>query len=1027
MMRAWPALIAGLVIAVAAPAQQENLLANPGFEAWTDKGPAGWAADDVKLVRADEAHSGEGALRVEAVQAGTHWRAGLWQAEQTPLEPDTQYLAVVWARGKGRLRIQLSQYNPGWIGGCSMLHADLTDEWTRYPFFYGAIAGEVQSIRFDLYLDGVGAWAEIDDASFAAIGPVQPPGENLVLNGDMETIGADGEPQHWSIARDLTARDRELAVAPDGSRALTVACTPEQDPEPDMSTWWDWAAQPPPSVGWINAAASETFEVEPGRTLEVSFKLAGRGVRTYHTKIFWLDEDGNLVKWFTVGPKHDGDWDWERVHESITVPSAGVHHARMEFWARAAGGRLWIDDVEIRPSRGRATGWVEARYEVEPMADAAPVPETRAEAGDLRQAAVSAGMIEPSLDRSKVRRTEAGLEIHLAGDTRLLMPLEGDRILGITAVNVGTTPLRNPDAPPIAALIETESGGHYSACRYLHHEVHGDEVIVDTALVREGGEDRLEWHFRPEQREIAGETHAGYAYRYRWASDSERVLQIADRATWELAGDPIGVTVVTQNAYAVQNQFTITPENTYAGDPGTRFAGADGLDYQYADGSAILSFYDEPIPYVDTRRAGGTQYIRYRDTTPFVGDREATTAWRCVLFASSSGHDSWTRARDYVYNLHAGFWAIEQHTPMPVMNVWGHWRERATHDDLLAYYIDEVVPQVGALGFRVLAVHSIWGRGGCSLDYIRPGDEWGGTQAVKALCDAAADNGMIVMAWAPTAHLWQHSPLFEQNPQWHLEGADGKPPTTYCWPEILGTRFRGGYMDYAVDAWRKIRDETGLGSLWLDSYRNFTHGINLASREVKLQQAEDLFRFHARLSQLGYVIYCESTGTFGIPAAGFPVANLDAPKPHGPDPTTRYMVSNYLGHRGNDEQDRAINDLLTEGDYYYRMLANKSPAWLSWPVFSQTPDRHAKIATANRDYVAVVQHMKLRDTLPDDRGVRWLDEEEGMRVLFTFRDARHEVGEAAQVTDVTTGEPVGIEDGAFPAEAMHTYLMRPDL
>jgi len=605
------------------------------------------------------------------------------------------------------------------------------------------------------------------------------------------------------------------------------------------------------------------------------------------------------------------------------------------------------------------------------------------------------------------------------------MPLTDQRLLGVAQVHQGGVAFRNPDAPPIAPLIETESGGHYTACRYLDHEVRGDQVTVRTVLVRDGGEDRLEWQFRPEEREIAGDRYVGFAYRYVWASDTERALHLDDRATWELQGHPPGVTVVTQNAYAVQNEFTLTADNLYAGGGGTRFAGGDGLDYQYASDGAILSFYDEPISYVDSRRAGGAEYIEYRDSTAFAGDRAAQTAWRCVLYCGEGSHDAWTRARDYVYGLHAGFWGIEQHTPMPIVNCWMHWRPLSEHGDRILYYLaDEVVPQVADLGFKVLAVHSVWGRGGCSLDVIEPGEQFGGTEALKYLCDAAAARGMIVQAWAPTAHLWQHSPLFEQNPGWHIEGADGKPPTLYCWPEILGARFRQGYADYALGQWRKIREETGLGSLWLDSYRNFTHGIRTADPNVLLQQAEDVFRFHADLAQLGYVLYTESTGTFGINAPGFPIANADTPSPSGPDPTTRYGVSGYLGHTGNEAQDNAANDVITGGDYYYRCLASKSPCWLSWPVFSQTPERHAKIAQANRDYVAVVEHMKLRRTLPDERGVEWTDPDAGVRVLFSFADGRHECAGAAEVLDVTTGQAVAIEDGGFVAEPMHTYLMR---
>lgn len=1012
-------MVAAVMMAASASAQETNLLVNPGFEQWDADGPVGWSSNGNPLLRADDAHSGAAALRIDA--GAENNRADVFQHEKTELQPDTQYLASVWAKGRGRFRIQLSQYNPNWVGGCSMLHADLTDEWTRYQFFYGVVGDEIKSIRFDLYLDGVGAYAIIDDASFAPIGPVGPPDENLVANGDMSAdADGDGVPDHWTLGNPTADSDRELAVGPDGSPALTVSCAPRAGAAADLERWWDWAAQPAPAVGWINAAASQAFAVEPGRTYEVSFQLRGQDVRTYHTKLFWLDAEGNTVKWFTIGPRHDGTWAWEQVDCAVTVPSAGVSSARLEFWARAAGGRLWVDSVSFRPSRGRALGWAEERYDVTTL-DAAPTTEAAAEPPVPRRPTVHG---EPSAVPTSARMGAEGLEIALSSGVRLLMPITDGELLGVTEVTRDGRRLRNPQAPPIAPLFETASGGHYIACRYLGHAVQGEEVLVRTALIREEGEDRLEWHFRPEVREIAGDAYRGYAYRYRWRSASEEVLNIADRSTWELSGDPLGVTIVTQNAYAVQNQFTLTPENLYAGDGGTRFAGGDGLDYQYAADGALLSFYAEPISYVDYRRAGHLDYVECRDVTPFSGDREATTAWRCVVYAPQGNHDAWTRAHDYVYDLHAGFWGIERPTPLPIVNCWMHWRSLAEHGDRILYYLaDEVLPRVADLGFRVLAVHSVWGRGGCSLDVIEPGAKFGGAEALKYLCDAAAARGMIVQAWAPTAHLWYHSPLFEQYPQWHIEGPDGRPPTTYCWPDILGARFRMGYAEYALGQWRTIRAQTGLGSLWLDSYRNFTHGIQTADRSVLLEQAEDLFRFHADLSRLGYALYCESTGTFGINAPGFPVANADTPTPSGPDPMTRYGVSGYVGHTGNETYDRAVNDVITRGDYYYRSLANKSPCWLSWPVFAQTPERHAKIAQANRDYMAVVEHMKLRTTLPDDSGVEWNDPGAGVRVLFSFAAARHACPEAARVTDVTTGRAVTVTAAAFETVPMHTYLI----
>ena len=1007
-----------------AHAQEGDLLQNGGFEHSTDGKPDAWQADDLDLaIEEADVHSGQRALRLKTVRTDGHFAALAYQSEQTPVAADTLYLASLWARGSGRLRLGLQQYGKtGWLGGKSAIHTDLTPDWTRYQFYYGTVGADVERVRFDINLDGKDAVGIIDDVALEVIGPREPLGENIVADGDMEAdADSDAVPDGWRLGRVLTDTDRRLAVGPDGSRALVCRCSPEPVEPPDYGKWWDWASQPAPAAGWINAASTSVFPVEPGRTYEISFRTRGQDIRVFHTKLWWMKDEKQSTKWFTIGPRHDGSWDWEQVTLSLTIPSAHVHFSRIEFWALAAGGRLWVDDVSIRPSRGYTTGWVEERYEVEPVevrVELPAVPPPILPAREVRKPAFEAR------ERSEVRVTDDTIAVLLSNGMDLRIALTDGTLLGVGEVNLGNFPLRSPGAPPIAPLIDTESGGHYVSCRYLNHEISDDgTAVLRTALkAADGHEDRLDWAFQPVTRTIAGLDYVGFAYRYEFTSDSESINQIADRSTWELAGIPLGVTVVTQNAYNVENTFTLAPDNVYCGTAGTRLAFGDGLDYQFAPDGALVIFYDEPVTFVDNRRAGSEEYVRYRDTTRYAGERSARTASKCVLFAERGDHDEWTRLRDHVYDKHAAFWDIIQHTPMPLMNCWMHWKELAKHGDQVLYHLaDEVAPKLGEMGFKVLALHSVWGRGGCSLDVIEPGEKFGGTEALKYLCEKAAEHGMIVQAWAPTAHMWEHSLLFEQYPGWWIEGPNGEPPTTYCYPEIRGTRFRGGWHDYAIGQWQKIREQTGLGSLWLDSYCSFTHRIKVADPRVGIEQAEDVFRFHAALSQLGYIVYTEATGTFGIVAPGFPVANLDRPNPTGPDPMTRYGVSNYLGHRGNEKQDNAINDVITKGDYYYRCLANKAPCWLSWLVFSQTPERHAKIARANRDYNQVVHLMKYRRTLPDDRGVEWINPDDSTRVLFSFREARYECPGITAAQDITEDKPVEITNGGFTAQAWHTY------
>ena len=1029
--RTWLWALLLLLVLASGPARTQDgeLLVNAGFEDWMGGTPANWEAPTGEMgVDEADVHAGKRALRLGAVKQGDDFRAELNHSEHISVARDTLYLASVWAKGSGRLRIQIQQYDDAtWIGGRSSIHTDLTREWTEHRLYYGVVDGEITRVRLSIYLDDRGAAALLDDASFRPQGPAQPLGPNLVANGDMETdADSDGVPDGWRTGPGATEADDRLAVGADGGRALTCRCSPatgDEAGQPWVKDWWDWSAQPAPAAGWINAASSNVFEVEPGRTYEIRFRLRGRAVRVYHTKLWWLDAEGDPIKWFTIGPRHDGDWEWEEVCLSLTVPSAHVHAARLEFWALAAGGRLWVDNVSVRPSRSYTVGWTAEEYEVKPAAAATPAS-TAAEAPppDRLARTVSFG----ARPKSRVAMTNEAVRISLKSGVSLSMPLTDGEMLGVRDVRLGDFPLRNPEAPPMAPIIDTASGGHYRACRYLAYSVDGDGTVTIRSRLKsaDGHVDRLDWVYVPVQRDVAGRRYTGFAYRYVIRTNGDLVNHVADRSTWELAGNPLGITVVTQNAYNVANVFTLTPDNPYCGTGGVRFAGCDGMEYQFAPEGALVAFYDEPIPHVNSTRLGSTRWVQYRDTVPFAGVREVRSPLKCVLLCEEGGHDEWSRLRDYVNARHAGFWSIRQHTPMPIASCWMHWRELAKHGDRVLYDIaDDAVPRLAELGFKVVAVHSVWGRGGCSLDFIEPGEKFGGTEALKYLCDKAAEHDMIVQAWAPTAHLWQYSPLIEKAPDWLIEGPNGEPPTTYCYPEIRGLRFRAGWADYAVEQWRKIRERTGLGSLWLDSYNSFTHSIRCADRRVLVEQGQDLFDFHARLSELGYVLYIESTGTLGIPAPGFPVANLDSPDPTGPDPITRYGVSGYLSQRGNEAQDSAINEVITRGDYYYRCLANKSPCWVSWPTFSKTPSVHAEIGQANRDYNQVVEWMQYRRTLPDDRGVEWTNAEGETRVLFAYRHARHTCPGLTTAHDVTADQAVNIADGSFVAEPCHTYRL----
>jgi len=1013
-------------LALAATAQAAEGPFRDGFETWKDGQPVGWKVTTGDApVKKVTGRTGS-AAQLTATRVGSGFMTALSQTQPIALKPDTLYRIVVWVKGTGAFRIQVNERSgKRHKGNVSGMHVEATQEWMPFQFYYGTEGDAIDAINLSLCAEQQGGVCAIDDVVVQRVGPVGSPGDNLVPNGDMSLdADGDGRPDGWHVANPIDRSERKLARGPDGKPALMCRTRHPGSGSAFMlnaKTWWDWSSHPPFAFPIVDVVRTPVIPVEPGRTYEWKFRLKGRDVNSFSSVLHWLKDGKRFAAGLMrpmgtrrpIGPKRHATWDWEEVRFVHTIPSAEVNGARIQFFTRPSGGRIWIDEVSVRPLSGRPTGWKLPDVETKPFQSTTPV----------RQAAKPpvrpkrAYTVRP-FPKNTVTVNDKNIVVQLTSGIQLQFIVRDGNLLGIGAVTLGDLPLRNPDAPPIAPLVETTKKTKYVSCRYVSHESNGGGIVTIHTLLKaaDGHHDKLDWIVRPIVRDIAGRRYVGFASRYRVTSESEQILTIDDRATWELGGKAVGITLVEQYAYNMDNIYPITEEDTYAGRGGTRFCLGEGLDYQYAPEGGLAIFYDAAVFHVRASRQGAKAFVRYRDSHLVGGVPTATTPDKCVLFSPVGNHDEWTRVRDGVYAQSAARWGIKEHVPMPIANCWpNRFQLSKLGDQLLIRLADEAVPKVAKLGFKVFSIHGIWSHGGCSPDFIKPWDNYGGTKALKYLCDKAAEKGMIVQAWASTTHLWQHSPLIKQNPDWLLQGPKGQPPTTYCYPNIRGMRFAAGFADYAVSAWKKVRQETGLGALWFDSYHNFIY-CRHASPQQALEQAEQVFRFHAAVSKLGYVVYTESSGTFGITACGMPIANGNRPDPVLPDPRTQHRLSHHVG--GGQGHTRA----MAMGDNYYRLLANKSCNMLYWEHLKKMPAPvQQKIARANTDYNQVIAKMVYRHTLSRDRGVEWTNPTDSTRVVFSYKKARYTYPGMTGAVDLTAGKPVALGDTGFMAEPSHTY------
>ena len=1008
--------VGSLAMSVSVARAAESLpVPNRGFEQWADGAPVGWKGDGVSKTK--EALKGKSALLLTAEVYHRWFRAAANSIRHVALNKGL-YVLSVWAKGDGEFMIGVHQR--------AAERWPLTSDWQEFRLYVPVVSDKGLRTGITMSVNGKDTTAHVDDISIRRVGPVVPLGENLLRNGDMrrDTDG-DGCPDGWTVSLTVGKDAKRLARGPDGSAALVGVCALPQSRtprKPDARSWWDATKLRPVGGGWCAGAASPRIPIDNGRTYEIRYQTRGHGIRKPHTKLRWLDADGRNIKWFTMGPGHEGSWPWEEVRLLMPTPPTQAKSMVIEFWSIAAGGLLWVDDVSVRATSERPTtahGRSAARrYRVTPVKVVGALPELLSGKAVARKPRSVRFTPRP---KSRVRVAADGVTVALAGGITLKMLKHGDNLLGVGPIKLGTLDLRNPKAPPIAPLVKTADGRKHASCRYVKHAVADDGSVTIHSALRSvaKGQDRLAWVFRPVTRRITDRDYVGFAYQYVVKSPTGKIVEVTDRATWELGGRAEGLTTVTQDAYILENVFTISPQHVYAGRGGMRFAHGDGLDYQFGPEGGLVMFYDERIFRVRTDKGASLEWLTYRDRHPMPPTVTVTTPVKCVLFHPNGSHDEWTRLKDAVYQQHADYWGIKQHTPLPIINVNPPGYRFKLPADAYTQLLD-VVPKVARLGFKVFAIHSPWGhRGPCGPEDIVANRRLGGTGSIKALCDAAGQHGMTVQAWIMAAHLWKGSALFRKNPSWVIHGPNGKLPTLYCAGALRGVRFRGGWLDYASDRWAAVRKQTGLGSVWIDSYSGFAF-CNFADPVQAHEQAEDLFRFHARLTRAGYIVYTESSGTFGIQAPGFPVGNLETPHPVAPDPMTRYGTSGR-NPQGLDDKLRARNRLLASGDYYYRSLAHKAPFWFAWSTLQETPEAHAKIARANKDYMAVVGSMVYRRTLPDGRGVEWTNPKDATRILFSYRRARYTRPGTTSVHCVTTGRPVKLVDGGLMTEPSHTY------
>ncbi|HEY3333585.1 MAG TPA: hypothetical protein VGK19_26365 [Capsulimonadaceae bacterium] len=673
--------------------------------------------------------------------------------------------------------------------------------------------------------------------------------------------------------------------------------------------------------------------------------------------------------------------------------------------------------------------------------------------------------------------TETGISLHLAPTVDLDFTIERGMLAGLAQATVDGVATIAPGSLRLPH-VETRDGWVVTSYQFVGVRVEGGEAIIDADAIGVQAEigrrldmfqfaylstprrkptvlGKLAWHIKRQSVPIGcaavRETRwMGFSYSYE-LSLSHPFHWILDAGTWELGGDPEGVTVFSQHMAAIGGPMEQTMSRSgkgytsaetfekgssnnadvfhdYANDPNDEYilpiqaqlrgAGGALFDLQHKGDSLLLCYYDKPGYYrtlvewrPDADGIGHLDQIYFSKTQTYVSPE------KYILMAQRDGlsrvdaFNLWTD----VYDAIADSWRAQKGIPHSD-SVPGFGTDCCGGAGVHIGYgpadmFDQWEKRLGWLsenGFQTFFIAGFGNHRGHDMPFVanmcQPYDyrvhaRYGGPERFRQFCNAAHAHGIKVATWfgAP----YTTAPVFKKHPDWMLRYDSGAP-----WDGNYGTlcaaSLRRGFHEWLMDEVRYLQD-LGLDHAFFDSYHNlWAMAIDFTDPDLH-PQFMDLVDLQADMERIGVSTWVESFSPFGVTAAGFWPQYARTPE-LSYDTHYRCMTDDS---RSND----FYNGNLTAA-VYFRMLANKSPIGMGVMDLDNAPfagDIHIpdEIGPMNRTYNALLPTMRVR-TLNDDSSVLWTNPTTDELVLFA-------VCGSATVPDGFRAVPVygeGLELGA---------------
>jgi hypothetical protein len=164
----------------------------------------------------------------------------------------------------------------------------------------------------------------------------------------------------------------------------------------------------------------------------------------------------------------------------------------------------------------------------------------------------------------------------------------------------------------------------------------------------------------------------------------------------------------------------------------------------------------------------------------------------------------------------------------------------------------------------------------------------------------------------------------------------------------------------------EVRAKTGADGVLIDSFLTFAMLPNMGIAQPVSELPSAVKLLGELRKTVGFSeIHVEGVGPFGVSSSGFGGEALEMPDENGSHTMIGELVGTVVGREYG--LYRWAGDLPINSDSYYRALASKGPSWVrNMKVLDQLAESvRSRIARANLDYVAVLEHMSFPDPVRD--------------------------------------------------------------